>query len=110
MGLNISRGSYQNLYSSDRISSLIGNGLLVFINYKTNFHKIFSTKEVVYYKNKKDLISKIKFYSKNDNLRSKIAKAGYLKYHKYMNSKLISKYMLSSVGLDNSDKIFWQRI
>ena len=110
MGLNISRGAYQNLYSSDRISSLIGNGLLVFINYKTNFHKIFSTKEVVYYKNKKDLISKIKFYSKNDNLRSKIAKAGYLKYHKYMNSKLISKYMLSSVGLDNSDKIFWQRI
>ena len=29
MGLNISRGAYQNLYSSDRISSLIGNGLLV---------------------------------------------------------------------------------
>ena len=110
MGLNISRGSYQNLYSSDRISSLIGNGLLVFINNKTNFHKIFSSKEVVYYKNKKDLISKIKFYSKNDNLRSKIAKAGYLKYHKYMNNKVISKYMLSSVGLASSDKIFWQRV
>ena len=110
MGLNISRGSYQNLYSSDRISSLIGNGLLVFINHKTNFHKIFSSKEVVYYKNKKDLISKIKYYSKNDNLRSKIAKAGYLKYHKYMNNKVISKYMLSSVGLVSSDKIFWQRV
>ena len=110
MALNISRGAYQNLYSSDRISSLIGNGLLVFVNYKTNFQKIFSTKEVVYYKDKKDLISKIKFYSKNDNLRSKIAKAGYLKYHKYMNNKIITKYMLSSVGLVSSDKIFWQKL
>ena len=110
MALNISRGSYQNLYSSDRISSLIGNGLLVFINNKTNFNKIFTDKEVVYYKNKKDLIKKIKFYSKNDNLRSKIAKAGYLKYHKYMNNKIITKYMLSSVGLDRSDKIFWQKL
>ena len=45
MALNISRGSYQNLYSSDRISSLIGNGLLVFINNKTNFHKILQTKK-----------------------------------------------------------------
>jgi hypothetical protein len=40
MALNISRGKYQNKYSSDRISSLIGNGLLVFINQNTKFHKI----------------------------------------------------------------------
>ena len=108
MGLNISRGSYQNLYSSDRISSLIGNGLLVFINEKTKFHKIFSSKEVVYYKNKKDLISKIKFYSKNNNLRIKIAKTGCIKYHKYMSNKIIANYMLSSVGLASSNKIFWE--
>ena len=31
IALNISRGIYQKLYSSDRISSLIGNGLLVFL-------------------------------------------------------------------------------
>ena len=37
MALNISRGKYQNKYSSDRISSLIGNGLLVFLNEKTQF-------------------------------------------------------------------------
>ena len=34
IGLNISRGNYQKLYSSDRISSLIGNGLLVFLENK----------------------------------------------------------------------------
>jgi hypothetical protein len=42
MGLNISRGLYQKLYSSDRISSLIGNGLLVFINKKTELNKLFN--------------------------------------------------------------------
>ena len=34
IALNISRGSYQKYYSSDRISSLIGNGLLVFLMIK----------------------------------------------------------------------------
>ena len=47
MALNISRGSYQNLYSSDRISSLIGNGLLSFYNKKLNL-KIIYNKEVVF--------------------------------------------------------------
>ena len=46
MALNISRGSYQQKYSSDRISSLIGNGLLVFIIKKTNFHNILSKKKL----------------------------------------------------------------
>ena len=72
MGLNLSRGKYQNLYSSDRISSLMGNGLLVFLHDKTNFHKLFNNKEVIFYKNKFDLIKKIKFYSKNDKERIKI--------------------------------------
>ena len=48
MALNISRGNYQKNYSSDRISSLIGNGLLTFIN-ETNNNKIFNKNEFVYY-------------------------------------------------------------
>ena len=51
MALNISRGKYQNVYSSDRISSLIGNGLLVFINANTNFNKILSSNDVVFLNN-----------------------------------------------------------
>ena len=82
MSLNISRGTYQNLYSSDRISSLLGNGLLVFTNNKTKMNKFLSKKEIVYFYNKQDLVKKIIFYSKNDKLRSKIAKKGYHKYHR----------------------------
>ena len=110
MALNISRGKYQNKYSSDRISSLIGNGLLVFIHNKTNFHKMFNSKEVVYFKNKKDLLNKIKFYQNNDKARIKIAKAGHNKYHKFMNNKVISKYIMTCVGLEKIKKPFWYNI
>ena len=110
IGLNISRGKYQNKYSSDRISSLIGNGLLVFINQNTNFQNILSKKDVVYYKNKKDLIKKIKFYNKNNKQRIKIAKSGYEKYHKHMSNIVVSNYILSCVELNNSKKPFWHSI
>ncbi len=109
MAINISRGSYQNMYSSDRISSLIGNGLMVFISEKTNFKNLFSNNEVVYYKNKKDLIKKIKYYSQNDSKRSKIAKLGYQKYHKHMNNILITKYMISCLGLVSINRPFWHK-
>ncbi len=107
MALNISRGNYQNKYSSDRISSLIGNGLLVFINKKTNFQSVFSNKEVVYYSTQSDLIKKIKFYSSNDNERVKIAKQGYHKYHKHMSNVLVSKYIMSCIKLEKMKFPFW---
>ena len=107
MALNISRGSYQNLYSSDRISSLIGNGMLVFMNKKTKFEKLFTNKEVVFYKNQKDLIDKIKYYSLNNKIRIKFAKSAYKKYHNHMNNMIITNYILKSVELNNSRNPFW---
>ena len=110
MALNISRGKYQNKYSSDRISSLIGNGLLVFLNEKTEFQKILTSKEVVYFKNKKDLLKKITFYNLNDKARIKIAKSGYKKYHKFMSNKIISNYIMSCVKLSKNFIPFWHNI
>ena len=110
MAINISRGIYQNKYSSDRISSLIGNGLLVFINYKTKFSKILSKNEVVYYKNKKDLIKKIKHYKINDKQRIKIAKSGYIKYHQNMSNTVVAKYILSCLEIINFKKPYWHNL
>ena len=107
MALNISRGSYQTLYSSDRISSLIGNGLLVFANKKTEFKKLFTNKEMVFFNNKKDLINKVRFYSSHDKIRAKIAKSAHTKYHKQMNNLIVANYILNNVGLINGKKPFW---
>ena len=110
MSLNVSRGSYQKLYSSDRISSLIGNGLLVFINKNTEFKKLFTNNEVVYYGDKKDLANKIKYFLLNDKTRIKFAKSAYYKYHKHMNNKIVTSYMINCVSHKNFKKPFWDNL
>ena len=57
-----------------------------------------------------DLLKKIKFYNENEKARVKIAKSGYYKYHKFMNNKVISKYIMKCSGLDVSKMPFWHNI
>jgi len=107
IALNISRGDYQKLYSSDRISSLMGNGLLVFLESKTGLKKMFkNNKDAIFFKTKKDLVEKIKFFLKNDKLRRKIAMNGCIKYHKKYNNLNVARYILSTLNLKNH-KINW---
>ena len=93
--------------SSDRISSLIGKGLLVFIDKKTEFNKLFTNNEVVFYNKEKDLINKIKYFSLNNKIRIKFAKAAYDRYHKHMNNKIVSNYILNCVDLLKLKKPYW---
>ena len=107
IALNLSRGRYQNLYSSDRISSLMGNGLLVFIDKKTNLEKIFKDKkDAIFFKNKKELIHKLNHYLQNDKERINIARKGCLKYHNKFSNKNVVKFILSELNFTN-DKINW---
>ena len=76
MGLNLSRGLPTKYYSSNRIASIMGNGLLTFIDNKVKMSHFFSNKEIVFYNNINDLSDKIKFYAKNDKQRIEIAKNG----------------------------------
>ena len=46
MGLNLSRGKPTKYYSSNRIASLIGNGLLTFIDKKTQLNDFFNKNEI----------------------------------------------------------------
>ena len=99
MGLNLSRGKPTKHYTSNRIASLMGNGLLTFIDKKTQFDDIFNKNEIVFYSNINDLANKIKYFKKNDNLRKKIAHLGKKKYFKLFNEKRISKYIIDkSIG------------
>ena len=103
MALNLSRGQPTKHYSSNRIASLMGNGLLVFIDRKVKMDKFFNKNEVISYDSVNDLASKIKFYKKNDKLRKKIAKNGKEKYFKLFNETKISKYIIDrSLGKSTS--------
>ena len=47
IGINLSQGKSSNFYSSDRLSQLIGNGLLVMIDEKTKIGKFFEKNEII---------------------------------------------------------------
>tara|TARA_Y100000816_G_C26094264_1_gene578746 strand:- start:72 stop:2177 length:2106 start_codon:yes stop_codon:yes gene_type:complete len=94
MALNLSRGSPTKHYSSNRIASLMGNGLMVFIDKKVKMDNFFNSNEIVSYANINDLAEKIKFYKKNNKSRIKIAKKGKEKYFKLFNETKISKYII----------------
>jgi hypothetical protein len=95
--INYSRGKYKNLYSSDRISSLIGNGCFVLNENANKYYKIFNKKELINFKNKPDLVKKIIFFLKNEKARKSIAKNLYSKYHKLYSSKNTINYILKSI-------------
>ena len=94
MGLNLSRGLPTKYYSSNRIASLIGNGLLTFIDKKTEIGDFFNKNEIVLYKDISDLSDKIKFYKKNHKIRKMIAANGKKKYFKLFNELKITKYII----------------
>jgi hypothetical protein len=94
MGLNLSRGLATKHYSSNRIASLMGNGLLTFVDKKTQLNDMFSNNEIVMYENINDLTNKINFYKKNDHLRSKIGSAGRKKYFQLFNELKTTKYII----------------
>tara|TARA_B100001063_G_scaffold72260_1_gene66521 strand:+ start:213 stop:779 length:567 start_codon:yes stop_codon:yes gene_type:complete len=94
MALNLSRGNPTKHYSSNRIASLMGNGLMVFIDKKVEMNNFFNSNEIVSYNDIDDLANKIKFYKKNDKKRVKIAKKGKEKYFKLFNETKISKFII----------------
>ena len=101
MGLNLSRGRPTKYYSSNRIASVVGNGLLTFIDKRVHMSDFFNNNEIIFYDNINDLSDKIKFYSLNDKLRKKIAENGKKKYFQLFNEKKITKYLVEkSLGSD----------
>ena len=109
MALNLSQGSSLKFYTSDRFAQLVGNGILTFVDEKTKLNKLFTNNEIVFYKNLKDLSLKLNKFKTANKLRDKIAKNGMKKYHKYMNSKIICRYMLNkTLNINDKEKFFWE--
>ena len=105
MGLNLSRGKAVKYYSSNRIASLMGNGLLTYVDHNTQLSDIFNSKEMVTYTNIQDLAEKIIFYNKNDILRKKIARNGQKRYFKLFNEVKIAKYIIDQ-SFGNKNNLF----
>ena len=81
--LNLSRGGPSKYCSSNRIASLMGNGMLTIIDEKVCYQDFFDNDEILTYKNEKDLIKKLLLIKDNKKeiiKRSKKAKKSYFTY------------------------------
>ena len=110
MGLNLSRGDTIKYYSSDRITQIVGNGLVCLIDEKTQYRDFFNDNEMVFYKNVNDLSEKINRISTDEKLRKKIAYNGKKKYTKYFNSTLVAEFIINkTLGLNSHKKYLWHK-
>ena len=110
MGLNLSRGDAIKYYSSDRITQIIGNGLVCLIDEKTKYQNFFDNNEMVFYKSINDLSEKIIKISSDEKIRKSIGRKGKLKYMKYFNSDIVSKYIVNkTLDLKDNNKYLWEK-
>ena len=109
--LNLSRGGPSKYASSNRIATLMGNGILTFINEKIKFQDFFKDGEIITYKDEKDLIKKlisIKDNSKEILKRSKLAKKNYFKYFENI---IISDFMIFKIfNTKKKYKYIWTNV
>ena len=63
-------------YSSNRIASLVANGIMTFIDNKVGYSKFFSENEMGFYKNADDLLNQMDKLCGNIGKINKISKNG----------------------------------
>jgi len=97
MALNYSRRNDVELYSSDRIAQLTGNGILTFTPRIPRFEELYSDNEVVYFDDLQDLVSKIRYYHDHPQEAKLIAHNGWIKSHTLFNSTIVTKNMIDKI-------------
>ena len=109
-GLNLSRGEPVKYYSSNRIASLVANGIPTLIDEKIKFSDFFSNNEMIFYKDIYDLIDKVNFYKKNERKRIQIGVNGQAKYFKIFSNIIIADYIASkTLGTKPSYNYVWDQ-
>ena len=95
MAFNFNQRNDVELYSSDRIAQLIGNGLCTFIQNGNGFEQLYSDDEVVFFDDRKHLVEGILELSKDDVAVRRIAKNGWLKAHQVYSARKCSEFLLN---------------
>ena len=97
MALNLSRGNPLKYTSSNRIASLVGNGIYTFIDAKTKYGDFFHENEIGTYNSINELGTKIENLKLNPKKINEYGKAGKNKYFKLFNNVKISKEIISKI-------------
>lgn len=96
MGLSINRFENWKWYASDRITHLMGNGVLTFLYDGNQMQDFFSGREAVYFHTPGELAEKIAFYQAHDDARRAVAAAGRAKYHELFDARRVVRYLVEA--------------
>ncbi len=109
MSLNLNRYEGWSLYSSDRISHLMGNGLLAFVWDKGDMRRFFSDDQVAFFRDEDELVEKAVAFQNDDAWRRAVAAAGRAFYHEHFSGQRIVSFMVeATLGLPFSHDYIWQ--
>ena len=110
MAININRGKSKKYSSSNRIGSLVGNGLLTFMDSEKKFQDFFTNDEIIFFDSLDMLSDKLNFYKNNQTLSRKIAENGKNRYFKLFNEIEVANYIVKrSLDPNNKYKPIWER-
>ena len=94
LALNLSRGKPLKYTSSNRIASLVGNGVYTFIDKKTKFSDFFNDTEMGFYKDINDLGKQIEKLLSDPKKINKYSRNGKNKYFSLFNNKKVTKEII----------------
>ena len=101
--LNLSRGGPSKYSSSNRIASLMGNGILPFIHKDIKYQDFFDNDEIITYKSSKDLISKLFNIKDNDFILKKRSRNAKKRYFELFESKIVCDFMINRIFQNRSN-------
>ncbi len=93
MGLNVSKQNDVYLYSSDRMSQLMGCGLLTFMDRRSRFDEIFTRDELVTYAGDDEMIDRIDYYRRHDAERRAVAERGWRRIHEIFSETVVAQWI-----------------
>ncbi|AKJ64446.1 glycosyltransferase [Kiritimatiella glycovorans] len=96
MGLNLDRFRGHELYSSARISQLMGNGLLTVLWERTDLKRFIDDGMALYFRDMDDLVAKLNHYRKHDEERRAVAARGRDFYQRAFSGRAVSRFMVET--------------
>ena len=110
MALNLSRGNPLKYASSNRISTLMANGILTFIDKKICYEDFFNDDQMCFYENVSDLSNQLDNLKGNIKKINKISKNGKRRYFEIFNNSIVSDYIVSkTLDTKPSFKYIWDK-
>ena len=95
-------------YSSNRIASLVANGIMTFIDEKVGYSDFFTTNEMGFYKNVDDLLNQMEKLCGDVNKINKISRNGKRKYFSIFYNTIVSDFILfKTFNKKNKYKYVW---